>query len=121
MLFTIPLVAMTLLAFVINRFPAGYTRALRHAVVSTSSTLAALRRPRSTCRLGEVEREELIAELEAANAVMAAVIDEVESAGDVEPMRVLFLRAEPAVVSILMSAILAVVAVQLRGLSAIVI
>jgi hypothetical protein len=121
MLLTIPLVAMTLLAFAINRYPAAYTRALHHAVVSASSTIAALRRPRSACRLGDDEREELLAELEASNAVMAAVIDEVSSAGEVEPMRVLFLRAEPAVVSILMSAILAVVAVQLRGLSAIVI
>ena len=120
-LFTIPLIAMTLLSFAINRYPAAYSRALHHAVVSASSTAAALRRPRGACRLDDAAREELIAELEASCAVMSAVIDEVTSAGEVEPMRVLFLKAEPAVVSILSSAIFAVVAIQLRGVSAIVI
>jgi hypothetical protein len=119
-LFTIPLIAMTLLSFAINRYPPAYSRALHHAVVSASSTAAALRRPRGACRLDDAAREELIAELEASCTVMSAVIDEMTSAGEVEPMRVLFLKAEPAVVTFLTSAIFAVVAIQLRGVSAIV-
>jgi hypothetical protein len=114
---TIPIVAVTLLAFAINRYPAAYTRALHHTTVSASSTIAAFRRPRSACCLSDDLCEELIAELEASNEIMEAVIAVVSSAGEVEPMRVLFLRAEPAVVSILVSAIFTVVALQLRGLS----
>jgi len=51
---------------------------------------------------------------------MSAVKDEVESSADVEPMRVLFLKAKPEVVSILTSGILVIVAVQLRGLNAVI-
>eukprot|EP00277_Geminigera_cryophila_P031910 CAMPEP_0173064764 /NCGR_PEP_ID=MMETSP1102-20130122/5196_1 /TAXON_ID=49646 /ORGANISM="Geminigera sp., Strain Caron Lab Isolate" /LENGTH=36 /DNA_ID= /DNA_START= /DNA_END= /DNA_ORIENTATION= len=35
-----PIVAQTLLAFAINLYPAAYTRALNHAIVSASATAA---------------------------------------------------------------------------------
>ena len=55
------------------------------------------------------------AELLEANEVIAAVIEEVNCAAEVAPMRVMFLRAELGIVTIISSAIFTVVGFQLRG------
>ena len=60
-------------------------------------------------------REELRAELLEANQVIAAVIEEINVAAESEPMRVLFLRAELGIVTIISSCIFTVVGFQLRG------
>mmetsp|Transcript_96443 Transcript_96443/g.155600 ORF Transcript_96443/g.155600 Transcript_96443/m.155600 type:complete len:206 (+) Transcript_96443:10-627(+) len=120
-LFTLPIVAQTLLAFVINLYPAAYSRALNHAIVSATASAAALRLPSCGVPLEQLDARDLLrSQLETSCALMSAVKDEVESSADVEPMRVLFLKAKPEVVSILTSGILVIVAVQLRGLNAVI-
>ena len=115
LLFTCPLVAQTTLAFSINSYPQEYTRALSHALASNAATAAALARPRGAEGLEDAgaAREDLRAELLEANEVIAAVIEEINCAEEVAPMRV-FLRAELSIVTIISSAIFAVVGLQLR-------
>jgi hypothetical protein len=117
LLFTCPLVAQTTLAFSINSYPQEYTRALSHALASNAATAAALARPRGAEGLEDAgaAREDLRAELLEANEVIAAVIEEVNCAAEVAPMRVMFLRAELGIVTIISSAIFTVVGFQLRG------
>ena len=118
-LFTCPLIAQTVLSFSINRYPQEYVRALTHAMTSNASTAAALLRPRGAEDVNDTEarvaREELRAELLEANQVIAAVIEEINVAAESEPMRVLFLRAELGIVTIISSCIFTVVGFQLRG------
>jgi hypothetical protein len=117
LLFTCPLIAQTTLALSVNCYPQEYTRALSHALASNAATAAALARPRGVEGQEDTgaAREDLRAELLEANEVIAAVIEEINCAAEVAPMRILFLRAELGIVTIISSSIFAVVGFQLRG------
>eukprot|EP00802_Teleaulax_amphioxeia_P012054 Tamp_12092.p3 GENE.Tamp_12092~~Tamp_12092.p3 ORF type:complete len:157 (-),score=29.52 Tamp_12092:226-696(-) len=126
-LLTIPLVAQALLAYYINIYPGKYCGALQNARVSAVSSAAALALPPRGTRVEDEDeaerqaREDARANLETAIAVIDAVISEVESSAENEPMRVLFFKAEPAVVSMFVAAVWGILAIQLNGLRAVVI
>ena len=101
-----------MLAFWLNRYAFCYAEALN------ASSLRCATRAYAISRAGE-NREEA-ERLQAASCMLAAAAAEIESEAESRPMRVIFVKAEPAAASMIISAIMSIIALQIYGMRGVV-
>jgi len=110
---SIPIILQIFLAYKINRYAYSYAEALN--AQSLKCTAAAASLPNVEGHWEECERP-----LRDAAGMLAAAAAEIESEAESRPMRVLFIKAEPAAASMIISIIMSIVALQIYGMRSLV-
>ena len=106
---SVPIISQIFLAYKINRY------AFRYAEVLNAKSLKCTARAASLSNLPGQHLEE-IERLGYAAAMLSTAAAEIESEAESRPMRVVFVKAEPAAASMIISAILSIVALQIYGM-----
>ena len=112
MVLSVGIITQIMLAFWLNRYAFCYAEALN------ASSLRCATRAYAISRAGE-NREEA-ERLQAASCMLAAAAAEIESEAESRPMRVIFVKAEPAAASMIISAIMSIIALQIYGMRGVV-
>ena len=106
---SVPIISQIFLAYKINRYAHSYAEALNAKSLKCTARAASLANMAGQ-HLEEIER------LGYAAAMLSTAAAEIESEAESRPMRVVFVKAEPAAASMIISAILSIVALQIYGM-----